>query len=417
MIERFQVIIFLSSWDFPNCVQECVQNSRTFCTGERRTHIGVASVYAMLALGEGAKQKVEESLNSISTRSLQVWPDWNRRRSSQSRPQMPFTEHDVTEMRAIDGVFAATGNLQRSRMTIATDIDDVSGNLLGVDSDYLKSGGGEMILGTNISFADIEQKAPVAVISDGIQKRLYNGQNPIGQTVRVNNVAFTIKGVTGKPESSVSFGNDDTFIWIPLPVARERIIGGNRFVRGNVSSVKVVGQVGSNLDRIEQEMNVILRRARDIKIGAPPDYRIFNSRGWREKAAESTKSVSYLLAAMGAISLLVGGVGVMNIMLVSVTERTREIGLRMAVGARGAHIMAQFLTEALLLCVLSGIIGLAIGFGMFRFATEKMDIELALSPIVPVIAFSSAVLIGVIFGFLPARRAARLNPIEALRHE
>lgn len=379
--------------------------------------IGVASVYAMLALGEGAKQKVEESLNSISTRSMQIWPDWNRRRSSQSRPQMPFTESNVIEMRAIDGVLAATGNLQRSNRTISTEINDVSGNLFGVDPDFLKAGGSEMFLGSNISYADIEQRAPVAVISEGIQKRLFSDQNPIGQTIRVDNVAFTIKGVTGKPQSSFSFGNDDIFVWVPLPVARERVIGGNRFVRGHVSAIKVVGEIGSDLDRIEKEIDVILRRARDIKAGAPPDFRIFNSRGWRQKAAESTQSVSYLLAAMGLISLLVGGVGVMNIMLVSVTERTREIGLRMAVGARGSHIMAQFLTEALMLCFISGIIGLGLGYGMFRFAIEKMDADLALSPIVPFIAFSSAVIIGVIFGFLPARRAARLNPIQALRHE
>ncbi|HHL42562.1 MAG TPA: FtsX-like permease family protein [Hellea balneolensis] len=379
--------------------------------------IGVASVYAMLALGAGAKQKVEDSLNSIATRSLQVWPDWNRKRTSQSRPQMPFTQADVIEMRSIDGVYAATGNLQRSRMTIATSVNDLSGNFLGVDPDYLKSGGGEMIFGANISYADMEQGAPVAVISDGIQKRLFNGQNPIGQEIKVKNVAFIIKGVTGKPQSNISFGNDDLFVWVPLPVARDRIIGGNRFVRNHVSSIKVVGQKGADLDRIEQEMNIILRRSRDIKSNAPPDYRIFSSRGWRQKAAESTKSVSYLLAIMGIISLLVGGVGVMNIMLVSVTERTREIGLRMAIGARGSHVMAQFLTEALLLCVLSGIIGLGIGYGMFRFATKKMDMDLALSPEVPLIAFGSAVLIGLVFGFFPARRAASLNPIEALRHE
>ncbi len=380
--------------------------------------IGVASVYAMLALGAGAKQKVEESLNSIGTRSLQVWPDWSHRRTSQSRPQMPFTEADVIEMRAIDGVYAATGNLQRSRMTLATAIDDISGNFLGVDPDYLKSGGGEMILGSNISYADIEQGAPVAVISDGVQKRLFDGQNPIGQVIRVNNIAFIVKGVTGKPESGgISFGNDETFIWVPLPVARDRVIGGNRFVRGNVSSIKVIGEKGADLNRIEQEVNIILRRSRDIKANAPPDYRIFSNRGWRQKSAESTKTVSYLLAIMGAISLLVGGVGVMNIMLVSVTERTREIGLRMAVGAKASHVMAQFLTEAIVLCALSGVVGLGLGYGMFTFATKTLDTKLVLSPEVPLIAFSSAVLIGIIFGFFPARRAARLNPIEALRHE
>lgn len=379
--------------------------------------IGVASVYAMLALGEGAKQKVDESLNSVGTRSFQVYRDWNRRRSSQSRPRMPFNENDILEMRAIDGVYAATGTLQRSRMTIATDYNDVSGNLVGVDPDYLKAGGGEMILGANISYADMDQKAPVAVISEGIQKRLFNGQNPVGQEVRVGSAVFLIKGVTGKPDSSISFGNDEMFVWVPLPVARNRVTGGDRFVRGNVSGVKVVGELGADLDRIEQEMDIILRRSRDIKAGAPPDYRIYSNRGWREESAKTTRAISLILAAMGSISLIVGGVGVMNIMLVSVSERTREIGLRMAVGARGSNVMMQFLTEAILLCVLSGIIGLGIGFGMFKLAVKQLEIEISLGPVVPLIAFGSALFIGLVFGFLPARRASKLNPIEALRHE
>ena len=379
--------------------------------------IGVAAVYAMLALGEGAKKQVEESLNSIGTRTMQVWPDWNRGRSSQTRPSMPFTEEDIREMRAINGVFAATGTLTGRGYTIATDISDVNGNFLGVDPDQLKASGGEMKLGENISFADIETRRPVVVISEGIQQRLFDGQNPIGQTVKVNNVAFTIKGVASKPDSNISFGNDDLFAWAPITVARERVIGGNRFVQNHVSNIMVVGDIGQNLNSIEEEVNTILRRSRDLKVGAPPDYRIFSSRGWQEQAAEETKALSFLLAAMGAISLLVGGVGVMNIMLVSVTERTREIGLRMALGAKKSNIMNQFLTEALLLCILSGIVGLTLGFFMSKLAMDTMDVELVFSPSVALISFGSALMIGVVFGFLPARRAASLNPIEALRHE
>lgn len=379
--------------------------------------IGVAAVYAMLALGEGAKKQVEESLNSISTRTMQVWPDRNRRRSSQARPTMPFTENDIKEMRSINGVYAATGTLTGRSYTIATDLNDVSGNFLGVDPDQLKSTGGEMLLGENISFSDIETRRPVIVISEGIQQRLFDGQNALGETIKVNNVAFTIKGITSKPESDISFGNDDIFAWAPITVARERVIGGNRFVQNHVSNIRIVGEIGQDLDTIEEEINIILRRSRDLKVGAPPDYRIFSSRGWRQRAAEQTKSLSFLLAAMGAISLLVGGVGVMNIMLVSVTERTREIGLRMALGAQKSNIMNQFLTEALLLCVLSGIVGLGVGYFMSKLAMDTMDVKLLFSPSVALISFGSALLIGVVFGFLPARRAAGLNPIEALRHE
>jgi len=379
--------------------------------------IGVAAVYAMLALGEGAKKQVEESLNSISTRTMQVWPDWNRRRSSQTRPAMPFTETDVKEMRSINGVYAATGTITGRSYTIATDRSDVSGNFLGVDPDQLKASGSEITLGENISFADIETRRPVAIISEGIQQRLFDNQNPLGQSIKVNNVAFTVKGVATKADSDISFGNDDLFVWAPVTVARERIIGGNRFVQNYVSNIRVVGEIGADLDRIESELDIILKRSRDLRAGATPDYRIISSRGWRQQAAEQTKSLSFLLAAMGAISLLVGGVGVMNIMLVSVTERTREIGLRMALGAQKTNIMTQFLTEALLLCILSGIVGLGLGFYMSKLAMKTMDVKLVFSPTVALISFGSALMIGVVFGFLPARRASQLNPIEALRHE
>ncbi len=379
--------------------------------------IGVASVYAMLAFGDAAKAQVEESLNSISSRTMQVWPDWNRRRSSQSRPQMPFTEQDAAEMRNIPGVIASTGNLQGSNATIATDTNDVSGNALGVDADYLKALGNEILLGENITYADIEQKAPVAVISDGVHNRLFEGQNPIGQTIKVNNVSFIVKGVVTKADNNISFGNDDIFAWVPLPLARDRITGGNPFVRNHVSSLRVVGQLGADLNQVEDEMDVILRRSRDIKSGAPPDYRIFSSRAWRQQAADSTKTLSYILAAMGGISLIVGGVGVMNIMLVSVSERTREIGLRMAVGAKGSTVLIQFLTEALLLCAISGVIGLLIGFGVFKVTVDILKLTFNFNPNVALLAFSSSLIIGLLFGFLPARRASRLNPIQALRHD
>ncbi|WP_371396787.1 ABC transporter permease [Fretibacter rubidus] len=376
--------------------------------------IGVAAVYAMLALGDGAKKKVEESLNSVSARTINVFPDWGRRRTSQSKPRMPFKESDVDEVRNIPGVMAASGELERG-VTIANEIGDLSGRLYGVGPDYLLTEDATLILGENITYSDIENSAPVAMISQSIMERLFNNQDPRGETIKVNNVAFTVKGVFKVPTNNWS--GSDLDVWAPISIARERIVGGDRFVQNHVRSLKAVGELGADLQLIEREMNVILQRSRGLKSDTPPDYRLVSWRAGREQAAEQTKAISFLLAVMGAISLLVGGVGVMNIMLVSVTERTREIGLRMALGAKKNNIMGQFLTEALLLCIISGIVGLGVGYYMSKLAMDTMDLDLVFSPQVALISFGASLVIGVVFGFLPARRAARLNPIEALRHE
>ena len=380
--------------------------------------IGVAAVFAMLAIGEGSRRAVLEQLNSASTRTVNIYQDWDRRgRASQSRPRRPFSEADVLEMRAIPGVIAATGSLDRNA-NLVSETADWSSTVRGTDPDYLIANDFTLTAGEGISFVDVDQNATVAVVGQTVARTLYRDQNPIGQRLKVDNIPFTIKGVVGPTERQNWGGRDpDDFVLIPTTTARNRIMGGNTYVTNYVDSIQVVASSTDALPRIQQEIDVILRRSRGLKANDAPDYRVFNFAANINAAAEASRVLSMLLAAMGTVSLVVGGVGVMNIMLVSVTERTREIGLRMALGARRSDIMSQFMSEALMLCLFGGLVGLAVGYYTSFLPIENDDLKLVFSQSTALLAFGSAMLIGVVFGVLPARRASRLNPIEALRHE
>ncbi len=380
--------------------------------------IGVAAVFAMLAIGEGSRRAVLEQLNSASTRTVSIYQDWDRRgRASQSRPRRPFSETDVLEMRNIPGVTAATGSLDRNANLIS-ETADWSSTVRGTDPDYLLANDFTLTAGEGISFVDVDQNATVAVVGQTVARTLYRDQNPIGQRLKVDNIPFIIKGVVGPTDQQNWGGRDpDDFVLIPTTTARNRIMGGNTYVTNYVDSIQVVANSTDALPRIQQEIDVVLRRSRGLKANDAPDYRVFNFAANINAAAEASRVLSMLLAAMGTVSLVVGGVGVMNIMLVSVTERTREIGLRMALGARRSDIMSQFMSEALMLCLFGGLVGLAVGYSTSFLPIENDDLKLVFSQSTALLAFGSAMLIGVVFGVLPARRASRLNPIEALRHE
>ncbi|MEM9600439.1 MAG: FtsX-like permease family protein, partial [Pseudomonadota bacterium] len=209
----------------------------------------------------------------------------------------------------------------------------------------------------------------------------------------------------------------DNFVLVPRSTLRDRLVGGDYLVRNHVDQFRIVGENQQVLDRIESDIDAILRRSRGLSTADAPDFRVLNFSANRQQFADTQRTLSILLFTMGAVSLVVGGVGVMNIMLVSVSERTREIGLRMSVGARQSDVLAQFLTEALLICILSGLIGLGIGYGISQQDFGGEDLEMVFSLDNALLAFGSAALVGMIFGFLPAFRASRLNPVEALRSE
>jgi putative ABC transport system permease protein len=327
-------------------------------------------------------------------------------------------------MRAIPGTEAVAGVVNSNRSVVVPGTDWQS-DIVGTDADYIATQDMKLAAGRNLTSGDLEFSKTVAVLGKSTAERLFQKNYPIGETIVIDRVPFEVVGLLEEYETTGwSRGNDvNDFILVPRTTMRARISGDNYYVRNQVQSIRVLGRTPESLSTIENEIKNILLRSRNLSIADAPDYRIFNFSANRQQAAEGAKIFTILLASMGAISLLVGGVGVMNIMLVSVAERTREIGIRMSVGARRADILRQFLMEALVLCAIGGAVGLAIGYGASELAEGASAVGnealLKVRHTMPtaLLAFGSALFTGVTFGFLPARRASLLNPVEALRHE
>ena len=385
--------------------------------------IGVASVFAMLAIGNGSKQSILDNFDDLGTRTVRIMPEWERGRRSQRRPYRRFDEDNLVELADLPSVAVATGQVSRNETVVAPG-SDWETSIVGTDENHLFAEDLEMMHGRNLDQSDLEFDRTVAVLGSMAAKRLFGQSYPVGQSVVIKKVPFEVVGLVKEKEAEFSWSGDpNDFILVPRTTARNRLIGNDWLVRNQVDRIKLIVHDRSQINTLQDNIDVVLRRDRGLSPADAPDFRAMNFAAAQERRAASSRVFDILLASMGAISLLVGGVGVMNIMLVSVTERTREIGLRMSVGARKGDILRQFLVEAIVLCSIGGVIGLAVGYGAGKIA-ERLSVqngEALINPIADVptaiLAFGSAVTIGILFGFLPARRASRLNPVEALRHE
>jgi putative ABC transport system permease protein len=381
--------------------------------------IGVASVIVMAAIGNGAQKQVEARIASLGARVVSVNPGSMRigGRNTGGGGGAPFSEKDLRAIKdTVPEVAAGTGQLNGS-ISVVYGAANWTSNVNGVHADYQDVKPWPITSGRFFTADEVTQGAKVAVLGSTVVREVFGGEDPLGQTVRINNIPFEVIGLL-KSKGSSGMNDDDDTVFVPISTARSRLVG-RRFstVPDTIGSISLRVSDGYNLQQSMAEISTLMRKQRRIKEGEQDNFSVMNFAQFAEAQAETQQTIGYLLATTAAMSLIVGGIGIMNIMLVSVTERTREIGLRMAVGARPFDVLAQFLTEAIMLCIAGGLTGLALGAGITIAISMilKWSVAIGVGTVVMAIAVSAAV--GIIFGFVPARRAARLNPIDALRYE
>lgn len=381
--------------------------------------IGVASVIILVAVGNGAAGEVDRQIKALGTNMLVVFPDAMRvmGRSSGAGTAIPLSEGDLAAVRdKVYGVVAISGQIDESAPIVRGNLNWTT-SISGVHDEYTATRDWTIGAGRGLSPQDIRTAARVAVIGATVARQMFPGEDPVGASVRIKNVPFEIVGVLAAKGQSAMGRDQDDIVLIPISTARNRIVGKSSVQVDQVGRLYVKLDSDVDMKEAQEEIESVIRQRRKSGANNEDTFSVRNLAEFMRARTEVLSTMSYLLAATSAISLVVGGIGIMNIMLVSVTERTREIGLRMAVGGRKRDILMQFLVEAVALCLLGGLIGIAAGIAIATGIAYAASWPVAISPGVIGGAMLAAAATGIIFGFFPARRAASLNPIDALRSE
>jgi putative ABC transport system permease protein len=376
--------------------------------------IGVGSVIIMVALGEGSQRAIEERITAMGTNLLQVQP---QRQIFRGGPNVQmrfnsFTKGDIQKLKSESSFASAISGVTQGNFTVVGSEGNASVQVQGIEPEFLNARSWRIAGGAMFEEEDLRTRNRVAVLGHTTAQNLFgDAESALGRQVRIGTNYFTVIGLLESKGAGMNGQDQDDVILVPLDTAMYRL---NNSPNINGIVISVVGK--EYMAAAQTETELILREAHKIAEGASADFMIFNQADMIDMASATSKTLTTLLAAIAGVSLLVGGIGIMNIMLVSVTERTREIGIRMAVGGRKRDILFQFLTESVILSLMGGVLGIALAFTVCRIL-PVLGIPAAINPAIVAGAALFAALVGVIFGYSPALKAARLYPIDALRYE
>jgi putative ABC transport system permease protein len=373
--------------------------------------IGVAAVITMVTIGNGATAQVTRQISSLGSNLLMVNPG-RRMGPGQSVGAGPFTVADADAIRRELPAVTAVAPTAAQTITAIYGNENWTTSVTAASEEYLAARQWRLSSGRTFSPSEQRSGASVCIVGQTVRQKLFGGQSGMGETIRLQKLACSIVGLLeSKGQAAMGMDQDD-IVLIPLRTYQRRVAGNN-----DVRSILVSVRDGYSTERVQADIESMLRERRHVAPGADDNFMVVDMKEITRTLAGTTQILTALLGAVAAVSLLVGGIGIMNIMLVSVTERTREIGIRLAIGAMERDVLLQFLVEAVVLACCGGVLGVLVAIGGSLALAKVLGVPFVLDPVIMLVAFAFSAAVGVVFGYFPARRAAHLDPIEALHYE
>ena len=374
--------------------------------------IGVAAVITMVTLGNGATRMVSDQISSLGSNLLMLRPGQRLGPGRDSAGSPNFRKADVEAIRTQVGSLQVVAPTVSRSVTLVAGNNNWSSSINGTTNDYLIAGNWKLAAGRE--FLDDEERAgkAVCIIGETVRKELFDNRNPLGDEIRVKTFSCQVVGLLASKGQGAMGMDQDDLVLMPLNTVQRRLAGNQ-----DISGMMIALQNGADTPAVMAQIRALLRERRKLAENEADNFNVMDTRQIAETLSGTIRTMTGLLGAVAAVSLLVGGIGIMNIMLVSVTERTREIGIRLAIGALESEVLLQFLIEAVVLSAFGGLVGIVLAFVTCVGLAALMHMPFLFSPSINLLSFFFSAAIGVVFGYMPARRAAQLDPIDALRHE